>query len=75
MKLFKNKRKNWLQSGQNNFLVGKLQSAVISRQTKIAAWLNRKTQHWNRASKLIALLLFCCLFGGCSLYLLIRAIF
>jgi GT2 family glycosyltransferase len=52
-----------------------LEKAIIHRQRQIADHLNRKTQYWNRASKLILLLLICLLFGGASLWLLIRAIY
>jgi hypothetical protein len=48
---------------------------IIRRQRQVAQWLERKTQHWNRASKLIALYLFCLLFGGLSLWLLMKAFF
>lgn len=41
---------------------------------RLAALLNRRTQYWNRTSKLIALALFCLLFGGLSLYLFLKSI-
>ena len=41
---------------------------------RLAGTLNRKTEYWNRSSKLIALLVFCLLFGGMSLYLFLKAI-
>jgi hypothetical protein len=46
---------------------------IIRRQTQMAGYLNRKTQHWNRASKLIALFLFCLLFGSICLYFIIKS--
>jgi hypothetical protein len=44
-------------------------------QRKAAVYLERKTAYWDRRSKLIALFLFCLLFGGLSLWLLARALF
>lgn len=42
-------------------------------QRRTADYLGRKTAYWSRASKIIALALFCLVFGGASLYLLIKA--
>ncbi|HEY9002026.1 MAG TPA: hypothetical protein VIM89_11785 [Mucilaginibacter sp.] len=44
------------------------------RQRMVANYLFRKTQYWNRGSKIIALALFILLFGGGCLLLLIHAI-
>lgn len=49
-------------------------NGIIRRQTRLADTLNRKTQHWNRASKIIALLLFCIAFGGLCFYFIIKSI-
>ena len=54
-------------------LAARVAANLIRRQTKIANYLNRKTQYWNKSSKVIALILFCLAFGGVSLYLLIKA--
>lgn len=51
----------------------RIANGIIHRQTRLADALNRRTQHWNRASKLIALLLFCLLFGGLSFYFIIKS--
>ncbi|WP_426672015.1 hypothetical protein ACPPVU_12350 [Mucilaginibacter sp. McL0603] len=51
-----------------------LRWSVERKQRKAAAYLSRKTQYWNRSSKIIALALFCLLFGGCCLLLLLNAI-
>jgi len=48
--------------------------SVERKQRKAAAYLSRKTQYWNRSSKIIALALFCLLFGGGCLLLLLKAI-
>ena len=42
---------------------------------QLGAWLNRRTAYWNRSSKVIALAIFCLLFGGFSLWLLLKAFF
>jgi hypothetical protein len=47
---------------------------IICAQIRMANCLNHKTQHWNRASKLIALVLFIMVFGGLSIYLIIKSI-
>jgi hypothetical protein len=46
--------------------------AILSRQRRIADWLDRKTAYWDKRSKLIALLLFCLVFGGMSLWLILK---
>jgi len=55
-------------------LAERIAGRIIRTQTRLADALNRKTQHWNRASKLIALSLFCLLFGGLCLYFIIKSI-
>lgn len=47
---------------------------ILRLQTKIADYLNRKTQHWNKASKLIALLIFVLLCGSLCIYLIIKSL-
>lgn len=51
-----------------------LRQSVEQKQRVAAAYLARKTQYWNRSSKIIALALFCLLFGGGCLLLLLKAI-
>ena len=69
MTLFSKKK----QRARQSRLAGQIETAVSRRQKQIADTLKLRTQHWNRASKLILLLLICLLFGGASLWLLIRA--
>ena len=71
MRLFKRKQTVTRQ----NRVTGYLRQVISHRQRQIADHLNRKTQYWNRSSKLILLLLIFLLFGGASLWLLIRAIY
>lgn len=52
----------------------RIAGCIIRRQTRMATYLNRKTQHWNQSSKLIALSLFCLLFGGLCFYFIIKSI-
>jgi len=54
--------------------VAQLRSTIDARQRQFAAYLGRKTQYWDRASKIIALAIFCLFFGGLSLLLIIKAI-
>lgn len=75
MGLFLKRSKNKELTARQEALAGKVASALIRRQTQVAGYLNRKTQYWNRASKLIALALFCLIFGGLSLYLLLSNLF
>ena len=42
--------------------------------TRLAAGLNRRTQYWNRASKLVALAVLILLLGGGSVYLICKAV-
>jgi hypothetical protein len=73
MGLFWKKPKNKpLTAGQEKF-AAQMGIAIIHRQTQMATYLNRKTQYWNRASKITALVIFCLVFGGISIYLLLKA--
>jgi len=54
-------------------LAARMADRILQRQQKIAGYLNRKTQHWNKTSKLLALALFILLFGGASLGFIIHA--
>ncbi|EHQ29689.1 hypothetical protein [Mucilaginibacter paludis] len=47
---------------------------LLLRQRQVADWLGRKTAYWDKASKIIALCLFCLVFGGISLWLLLKTI-
>ncbi len=74
MKLLK--RKN-LQAGfdRSNMLSAHLAKRISRKQIQLANYLNRKTAYWSNASKMIALFLFCLLFGGGCLYLIIKAFY
>jgi hypothetical protein len=73
MRLFKRKKRTTTNL-KAEALAARVAGHIIRRQTKIANYLNRKTQHWNQASKFVALLLFCLLFGGICTYLIIKSI-
>lgn len=47
---------------------------IEQKQRKAALYLGRRTQYWDRGSKLISLALFCLLFGGCCLWLILKAL-
>lgn len=70
MGLFRKRKK----SANSNTAVSRVNMAIIKKQRQFADCLNRKTQHWDRTSKIILLLAICLVFGGASLWLLIRAI-
>jgi len=70
MNLFKKQNKGGRQPAV--WLV-KVCSDIERRQRKVAGYLSRRTQYWNRSSRLIALGLFILLFGGCCLLLCIKA--
>jgi hypothetical protein len=74
MRLFKSNKKSIVHP-RAEVLAGRIAEKIVRRQTRIAICLNRKTQYWNTASKVIALLVFCLLFGGACLYLVIKAIY
>ncbi|WP_258135736.1 hypothetical protein [Mucilaginibacter phenanthrenivorans] len=74
MGLFWKRTKSRVLTDRQELLAGRVAAAIVRRQTRVANYLNRKTQYWNRTSKLVALALFCLVFGGISLYLLLKAI-
>jgi len=55
-------------------LATRIAGRIICTQHRAANYLNRKTQHWNRASKLVALVLFALLFGSISIYFIFKSI-
>ncbi|QEM03079.1 hypothetical protein DIU31_005930 [Mucilaginibacter rubeus] len=71
MKLLK-KRKTG--SAADNQALLRVRLMLTAKQRKVADYLDRKTLYWNRNSKIIALVIFCLLFGGACLLLLIKAI-
>jgi hypothetical protein len=75
MGLFWKRTKGRVLTDRQEHLAGRVAAAIVRRQTQVADYLNRKTQYWNRSSKLIALAVFCLVFGGISLYLLLKAIY
>jgi len=69
MGLFRSKARR----ARPNRVSGYIERSIERRQKQLALYLDRKTQHWNRASKLLLLLFICLLLGGASLWLLIEA--
>jgi hypothetical protein len=74
MKLFRRKKIN-AGFSRHDALANRVANRIILLQTQVADYLNRKTAYWSKASKLVALFLFCLLFGGSSLYLIIKAFY
>lgn len=72
MRLFRKKKGNV--AHRDSPLLIRIAGTVHQRQLQVSGYLNRKTQYWNRASKLTALFVFCLLLGGCCLLLLLKAI-
>jgi hypothetical protein len=68
------RKRNKTLTARQEALANKVASAIVRRQTQIASYLNRKTAYWDKSSKIIALALFSLMFGGISLYLLLKAI-
>ena len=71
MKLF---RKGMRRAVEKFGLAARFGNFLERKQRRLADWLGRKTQHWNRNSRLIFLILFCLLFGTGCLLLVINAI-
>jgi len=69
MKLFKGTSKSMLA------FTGKVSDKLQSLQNSLAKCLNRRTANFSRWQQQLFLLLICLLFGGMSLYLLIKAIY
>jgi hypothetical protein len=72
MRLFRKRRRG--NRIAENGLITQLNQSIGKQQRKFADYLGHKTQYWNRASKIIALVIFCLLFGGFCLLLFIKAI-
>ncbi len=58
----------------NENFFAKTTAGLDRQQKRIAGYLGRKTQHWNRNAKITALIVFCLIFGGIYLLLLICGI-
>jgi hypothetical protein len=56
-------------------VTGRVNQILIKQHRKLAAYLDRKTQHWNMASKCLFLFMVCLLLGAMSLSLIIRAFY
>jgi hypothetical protein len=68
------RKKKGVEARKDSPLLIRISRTIHRRKLQVSGYLNRKTQYWNRASKLTALFLFCLLFGGCCLLLLLKAI-
>lgn len=72
MKLF---RKNKTATGpRQEELAGRIAGRIVRFQSRIADYLNSRTRHFTRRSKLLLLIVLCLLFAAINLYLLIHSI-
>lgn len=72
MKLNVKKRENSLSAGQQQ-MASNIAMGIVARQRKLADWINKRTGRLSARHWLWLLVLFCVLFGGYSLYLLVSA--
>jgi len=70
MRLFRRKQRDY----RPNPLAVKAISRLSALQTNTACWLNSRTIQFNRQQQLLFLVIICLLFGGGSLYLVLKAI-
>lgn len=70
MKLFRKNKRTLIDQNA----LSKLGIALDLRQKKLANYLGRRTQYWNRSAKITALAIFCLLFGGACLVLILHAV-
>jgi hypothetical protein len=55
-------------------IVSRIKIVLLKTQHQFADYLNRKTQDWDKASKITMLLTICLVYGIANLWLLIRAL-
>ncbi|WPV02154.1 hypothetical protein SNE26_10240 [Mucilaginibacter sp. cycad4] len=70
MKLFRKNKRSLIDQGA----LSKLGITLDQRQKKLADYLGRRTQYWNRNAKITALAIFSLLFGGAFLLLILHAV-
>jgi len=71
MRLFRRKKQR---DFSPNPLAIKFKSGLSALQTNTADWLNSRTMKFNRRQQVLLLVIICLLFGGCSFYLICKAI-
>ena len=71
MRLFRRKQQK---DFSPNPLTIKFKSGLAALQTNTADWLNSRTIQFNRRQQVLFLVIICLLFGGGSLYLVLKAI-
>lgn len=59
---------------QQEELAKRIANRIISSQTQVATFLNRRMKHLSGNAKRILLILFCALFAIINLYLIIKSI-
>lgn len=71
----KSRRPGLLNRLPENGVVVRVMERIRQLQRHIADTLARRTAYWDRRSKVIAMAVFCLLFGGMCLWLMVRAWF
>lgn len=71
MRLFRRKQQK---DFNPHTLAVRFKSGLSALQTNTANWLNSRTIQFNRRQQLLFLVIICLLFGGGSLYLVLKAI-
>ena len=69
------KRNRQVVADHRQKFLGYINEWGVKRQRRLSGYLDRKTQHWNMASKCLFLFLICLLLGVLSLSLIIRAFY
>lgn len=64
--------KKYKKAGTENSVSSRISKYVELRQRKLADWLNQKTSKTSRKELLFGLIVFCSLFGGYLLFLLME---
>jgi len=70
MNIFRRKQRDY----KPNPLAVRAISRLSILQTRTADWLNSRTLQFNRRQQILFLVIICLLFGGGSLYLVLKAI-
>src|SRR4030095_3694922 len=74
MQLYKKKKGNLEENGFASRTKDYFKEAVEKRKIKIASWLQEKSARFSSIQKKAALIVFCIVFGGTSVFILARSI-
>lgn len=68
------RKKGTKSSARYEELTTRIAGNIIRLQTGVAHYLNNRTTHWSKRTKLSLLIMFCVLFGAGNLFLIIHSI-